>query len=81
MTMVDTPTQTKVAARTEAASRIYGGGETKVTALDQVDVRPSWAHRALASPPLCIASRASIDSALAASSSTAPTCRPYPNAI
>jgi putative ABC transport system ATP-binding protein len=38
MLVMDAPVQTKVAARTEGATKIYGDGDTTVTALDAVDV-------------------------------------------
>ena len=38
MAIIDTPVLTELAARTEAATRIYGSGDTMVTALDRVDV-------------------------------------------
>ncbi|MGI9608472.1 MAG: ABC transporter ATP-binding protein [Acidimicrobiales bacterium] len=37
MTLIDTPVITELAARTEAATRVYGSGDTRVTALDAVD--------------------------------------------
>ena len=38
MTLIDTPVLTEVAARTDRATRVYGSGDTRVTALDEVDV-------------------------------------------
>jgi len=38
MLVMDAPVQTRVAARTEGATKIYGDGDTTVTALDAVDV-------------------------------------------
>jgi len=38
MAVIDTPVLTELAARTEGATKVYGSGDTQVTALDQVDV-------------------------------------------
>ena len=38
MAVIDVPVMTELAARTETATKIYGSGDTQVTALDGVDV-------------------------------------------
>ena len=38
MAVIDTPILTELAARTESATKVYGSGDTQVTALDHVDV-------------------------------------------
>jgi putative ABC transport system ATP-binding protein len=38
MAVIDTPVLTELAARTESATKVYGSGDTQVTALDNVDV-------------------------------------------
>ena len=46
MAVIDTPVLTELAARTEGATKVYGSGDTQVTALDGVDVTFTFVFQA-----------------------------------